>query len=88
MIPAMAYRVRSCRPEVDRHQKQGIVPIQILGRAHEPMIGPVYFPLKPGEYIQELLASIDHHKRVCVVTVPAPAEYADSWPEWPRIVSC
>jgi len=51
------------------------------------MIGPVYFPLKPDEFIQGLLASISFHERVYVVTVPAPAEYADRWPEWPRVVN-
>jgi hypothetical protein len=45
------------------------------------MIGRVYFPLKPSEFIQGLLASIGVHLRVYVVTVPAPAEYADRWPE-------
>lgn len=49
-------------------------------------IGPVYFPLQAGEFLQGLLASVGDHKRVYVVTVPAPAEYADRWPEWPRIV--
>jgi hypothetical protein len=49
-------------------------------------IGPVYFPLKRGEFIQGLLASIRDNLRVYVVTVPAPAQYADRWPEWPRIV--
>ena len=50
------------------------------------MIGPVYFALKAGEFIQGLLASIGSHERVYVVTVPPPAEHADRWPEWPRIV--
>ena len=49
-------------------------------------MGPAYFPLQRGEFIQGLLASIGDNHRVYVVTVPAPAEYADRWPEWPRIV--
>ncbi len=48
------------------------------------MIGPVYFQLKAGEFIQGFLASIGSHERVYVVTVPAWAEYVDRWPEWPR----
>ena len=39
--------------------------------------GPAYFPLQRGEFIQGLLASIGDNHRVYVVTVPAPAEYAD-----------
>jgi hypothetical protein len=50
------------------------------------MIGPVYFSLKRGEFIQGLLASIGDNYRVYVVTVLAAAEYADRWPEWARIV--
>ena len=50
------------------------------------MIGPVHFALKPGEFIQGLLASIGSHVRVYVVTVPSAAEYADRWPEWARII--
>lgn len=52
------------------------------------MIGPVYFALKAGESIHGLLASIGSHERVrvYVVTVASPAEHADRWPEWPRIV--
>ena len=46
------------------------------------MIGPVYFPLQPGAFIQGLLAAIE---RVYVVTIPNAAEYAERWPEWPRI---
>jgi hypothetical protein len=33
---------------------------------------PRYFPLKAGEFIQGLLATISHHRRVYVVTVPLP----------------
>ena len=49
-------------------------------------LGPAYFPLKRGEFIQGLLASIRDNHRVYVVTVPAAAEYADRWPEWPRLI--
>ena len=65
-------------------------PVRILASRFiqlDPMIGPVYFPLKRGEFIQGLLASISDNHRVYVVTVPAPAQYADRWPEWPRIIS-
>ena len=50
----------------------------------DPMIGPVYLPLKRGEFIQGLLASIGDHQRVYVVTVLAAPAYADRWPDWPR----
>jgi len=50
------------------------------------MIGPVYYPLKAGEFIQGLLASIGHHERVYVVSVPSAAEYAGRWPQWPRVI--
>ena len=46
---------------------------------------PRYFALKPGEFIQGLLARINHNARVYVVTVPPPAEYAD-FQRWPRVV--
>jgi hypothetical protein len=49
-------------------------------------MAPVRFLLKPGEFIQGLLASISFHERVYVVTVPSAAEYADRWSEWPRLV--
>src|SRR6476620_12454419 len=48
------------------------------------MIGPVHFALKPGEFIQGLLASIGSHVRVYVVTDPSAAGYADRWPAWPH----
>ena len=41
------------------------------------MVGPVYFPLKRGQSIQGLLASIGDNHRVYIVTVPAPPEYAE-----------
>ena len=64
-------------------------PVRILASRFiqlDPMIGPVYFALKRGQCVQGLLASISDNHRVYVVTVPAPAEYADRWPEWPRII--
>jgi hypothetical protein len=48
---------------------------------------PCYFALKPGEFIQGLVATITHHRRLYVVTVPAPVEYADEQWYWPRIVA-
>jgi hypothetical protein len=45
---------------------------------------PCYFALKRGEFIQGLIATITSHKRLYVV--PAPAEHAHDWQEWPRIV--
>ena len=48
---------------------------------------PHYFALKPGEFIQGLLAHIaPYHKRVYVVTKPLPAEHASEQWEWPRII--
>lgn len=48
---------------------------------------PRYSALKPGEFIQGLLASIGRHHRVFVVTIPLPAEHEhESW-HWPRVVS-
>ena len=51
-----------------------------------PMVAPGYFPVKAGEFIQGLFASISDNHRVYVVTMPASAEYVDRWPEWPRII--
>jgi hypothetical protein len=48
---------------------------------------PRYFSLESGEYIQGLIATIAAHQRVYVVMQPAPAEHAQEWPEWPRVVS-
>jgi hypothetical protein len=52
---------------------------------------PRHFPLGRGEYIQGLLANVLRFRRVYVVTVPTPGEYADDFPDgypgWPRIVS-
>ena len=47
---------------------------------------PCYFALSAGEFIQGLIATVTSHQRVYVVTVPAPAEHAREWAEWPRIV--
>lgn len=51
------------------------------------MIGPCYFPLKPHEYIQGLLAKLGVNFRVYVVTVAAPKEHEGRWEYWPRLVS-
>lgn len=48
---------------------------------------PCYFALNVGEFIQGLLASISHHRRVYVVTVPSPPEHAHERWHWPRIIS-
>lgn len=48
---------------------------------------PCYFELKAGEFIQGLLATISHHRRVYVVTVPPPAEHAHEGWQWPRVVA-
>jgi hypothetical protein len=45
-----------------------------------------YFPLKQGEFVQGLLARINHSARVYVVTLPPPAEYAE-FQRWPRVVA-
>lgn len=47
---------------------------------------PCYFELKPGEFIQGLVANINFHHRVYVVTVPPPMDHAEDWQEWPRII--
>lgn len=47
---------------------------------------PRYFALGPGEFVQGLLATLSNDTRVYVVTVPAPAEYADQDWYWPRIL--
>ncbi|MDB5927260.1 MAG: hypothetical protein JWN13_6196, partial [Betaproteobacteria bacterium] len=47
---------------------------------------PCHFALKRGEFIQGLIATIASNQRLYVVTVPAPAEHAHEWQDWPRIV--
>ena len=47
---------------------------------------PHWFGLKPGEYIQGLLAEVGTQNRVYVVTVESP-DRSQTWSEWPRIVS-
>ena len=48
---------------------------------------PCYFALKPGEFIQGLLANINQHMRLYVVTVPLPPEHTDEQWLWPRLIS-
>ena len=64
-------------------------PVRILAarfiQVDRVTMGPAYFPLKRGEFIQGLLASIGDNHRVYVVTVPASTEYADRWPDWPQL---
>ena len=49
-------------------------------------LGSVFFALQAGEYIQGLLAQTAMQRRVYVVTVAPPAEHAQDWVEWPRII--
>ena len=42
--------------------------------------------LKPGEYIQGLLAELGTQNRVYVVTVDPP-DGSKTWSDWPRVVS-
>jgi len=46
-----------------------------------------WFKLEPGQYIQGLVASIGEERRVYVVTVGAPPQFAHIHDRWPRIVS-
>ena len=46
-----------------------------------------WFALEPGEYIQGLVASIGEERRVYVVTVSAPEQFAHIHDRWPRIVA-
>jgi hypothetical protein len=50
-------------------------------------LGAVCFDLAPAEYIQGLLARTGGQRRVYVVTVAPPAEHAEKWNLWPRIVA-
>jgi putative SOS response-associated peptidase YedK len=49
------------------------------GRSH-------WFPLEPGQYIQGLIAHIGGERRVYVVTISTPSEFAHIHDRWPRIV--
>jgi hypothetical protein len=49
-------------------------------------LGPLFFALGRGEYIQGLLAQTALQRRVYVVTVAAPPEHADRLDTWPRVV--
>jgi hypothetical protein len=50
-------------------------------------LGPLFFALARGEYIQGLLAQTALQRRVYVVTVPAPPEHAERLAEWPRVIT-
>ena len=45
-----------------------------------------WFRLQPGEYIQGLVATIGDERRIYVITVTPPAEFAHIHDRWPRIV--
>jgi hypothetical protein len=49
------------------------------GRSH-------WFALEPGQYLQGLIAHIGEERRVYVVTIGTPAEFAHIHDRWPRIV--
>jgi putative SOS response-associated peptidase YedK len=49
------------------------------GRSH-------WFKLEEGEYIQGLVASIGEERRVYVVTIETPPQFAQVHDRWPRIV--
>lgn len=46
-----------------------------------------WFDLEPDQYIQGLLAHLGGERRIYVVTVPAPPEYARIHDRWPRLVT-
>ena len=45
-----------------------------------------WIDLRPGEYLQGLLAQIRRDKRVYIVTIPTPERCAHMSDRWPRIV--
>lgn len=45
-----------------------------------------WFTLEPGQYIQGLVATVGEERRVYVVTVGAPPQFAHIHDRWPRIV--
>ena len=49
-------------------------------------LGAHFFALDRGEYIQGLLAMSGTHRRVYVVTTSPPAQHADAFDRWPRII--
>jgi hypothetical protein len=48
--------------------------------------GERWIELRPGEYLQGAALTVFAERRVYVVAVQPPAEYADARPAWPRIV--
>ena len=70
-------------------QKFEPVPVRIAASRFvlvDGQLGPVFFALEPGEYIQGLLARTAGQRRVYVVTIDPPGEHAARWQFWPRIV--
>jgi hypothetical protein len=52
----------------------------------DAQLGPIFFSLRRGEFIQGLLAQTGAQRRLYIVTVDAPPEQRERWREWPRIV--
>lgn len=48
--------------------------------------GERWIELRPGEYLQGADLTVFAERRVYVVTVQPPSEYAEARPAWPRIV--
>lgn len=46
-----------------------------------------WFDLEPGQFIQGLIAELIGERRIYVVTIPTPPEFAQIHDRWPRIVS-
>ena len=46
-----------------------------------------WFDLEPGQFIQGLVAKLLGERRIYVVTIPAPPQFAQIHDRWPRIVS-
>jgi putative SOS response-associated peptidase YedK len=64
-------------------------PVKIPARSYMEKDGEGqshWFPLQPDEYIQGLVARIGEERRVYVVTVNAPPEFAHIHDRWPRVV--
>ena len=69
-------------------QKFEPVPVRVVASRFilDSQIGPTFFALQPGEYIQGLLAQSGGQRRVYVVTVDPPEEHAEKWKLWPRVI--
>ena len=82
-VGGWAAGVHTCR-RVGKVQPR---PVRIVASRfvfNHAQLGPLFFALGRGEYIQGLLAQAALQRRVYVVTVPAPPEHADRLDEWPR----